>query len=286
MQCAGGDDVKDIKDQVVLITGSTDGLGKGTAWAMAERGAYILLHGRDKVKLERTLNELRRATGNERIRTYRADLSSLAEVRHLAAEVQSDNEHLDLLINNAGIGFGRPNAPRELSRDGHELRFAVNYLAPFLLTNLLIPCLRRGSPSKVLNVASLGQETIDFEDVMLTKSYSGVRAYRQSKTALVMFTFDLAERLKEDGIAVNSIHPATYMDTNMVREAGIRARNSVRTGVNAVMHVATSSELEGITGRFFDQKEEGRVIAQAYDLNARNELRRFSEELTGFKLSP
>jgi NAD(P)-dependent dehydrogenase (short-subunit alcohol dehydrogenase family) len=273
--------MKNMVDQLILITGSTDGLGKGTALALAKKGATVILHGRDRAKLELTKDEIRRATGNTRIESHLADLSSLAEVRRLAVEVQYDHDHLDLLINNAGIGFGEPGAARELSRDGHELRFAVNYLAPFLLTNLLVPCLRRGAPSRIVNVASAGQEPIDFTDVMLTSNYDGIRAYRRSKTALVMFTFDLARKLANEGITANSLHPGTYMDTKMVREARIEPRNSVQVGIDAVIYLATSQEIDGITGMYFNRKEEDRAIAQAYDERAREELWGLSEKLTG-----
>ncbi|MDD1743719.1 MAG: SDR family oxidoreductase [Methanomassiliicoccales archaeon] len=276
--------MKDVKDQLVLITGSTDGLGKGSARALAAKGAIVMLHGRNRDRLDRTAKEIAQETGNKKIEVYLADLSSLAEVRGLAAEVQRNHDHLDLLINNAGIGFGAPGAKRALSRDAYELRFAVNYLAPFLLTNLLVPMLQRSSPARIVNVASMGQEAIDFGDIMLTKGYSGVRAYRRSKTALVMFTFDLAERLRKDDVTVNCLHPATYMDTNMVREAGIKALSSVQTGIDALMYVATSAEMDGVTGRFYDRKEEARAIPQAYDQGARKELLRISEELTSVEL--
>ena len=279
--------MKDIDDQIILVTGTTDGLGRGTAETLAMRGARVLLHGRNPAKLEKTAKGIRKIAGNDNIRTYLADLSSLAEVRRLAADIQKNNERLDILINNAGIGFGDPaSSQRELSKDGYELRFSVNYLAPFLLTNLLLPCLHKGAPSRILNIASIGQEPIDFDDVMLVKKYSGIRAYRQSKTALVMFTFDLAERIKNENITVNCLHPATYMDTKMVRDSKIEAQSSVRSGVDSVMHIALSPSLDGITGRFFDQKEEGQAIQQAYDKNARNELRKLSEKLTAVKRTP
>ena len=274
-----------IEDQVILVTGSTDGLGKGTAQALAAIGASVLLHGRDPSKLERTLRAMEKATGNDRIKAYLADFSSLDEVRHLAAKVQEDNNQLDVLINNAGIGYGRPNAQhRETSKDGYELRFQVNYLAHFMLTGLLVPLLRQSAPCRIVNVTSLGQEAIDFNDVMLARAYNGVRAYRQSKTAQIMFTFDLSERLQKDSITVNCLHPATFMDTKMTREAAVNPRNSVRSGIDAVMYLATSPELEGITGKFFDQREESWAIAQAYDINARSALRQLSEKLTGVAL--
>jgi NAD(P)-dependent dehydrogenase (short-subunit alcohol dehydrogenase family) len=276
--------MKDIKDRAILITGSTDGIGKETSRGLAAEGASLLLHGRNDIKLTRTAGEIRKATGNERIKTYLADLSSLTQVRRLAADVQKDNDRLDALINNAAIGFGVPPFNRrEVSADGHELRFAVNYLAPYLLTNLLLPLLRSSAPSRIVNVASIGQEAIDFGDVMLEKEYGGIRAYRQSKTALVMFTFDLAERLTKNGVTVDCLHPATYMDTNMVRDAGVTPRNTVQTGVDALLYIATAPGLDGVTGRFFNQKEEDRAIGQAYDVGARQQLRRLSEKLTGVK---
>jgi NAD(P)-dependent dehydrogenase (short-subunit alcohol dehydrogenase family) len=276
--------MKRLEDQVVLITGSTDGLGLGTARVLAMKGATVLLHGRDGTKLQKVERDLTRETGNVKIHSYLADLSSLAEVQRLASEVQQ-NDRLDMLINNAAIGFGDPKQGRQLSQGGCELRFAVNYLAPYVLTNLLVPWLLRSVPSRIVNVASLGQEAIDFENVMLDKGYSGVRAYRQSKTALIMFTFDLAKRLRADRVTVNCLHPATYMDTNMVREAGIEPHSSVRSGIEAVMHVAASPDLDGVTGRYFDRLQEARAIAQAYDPEARTKLRMLSERLTGVALT-
>jgi NAD(P)-dependent dehydrogenase (short-subunit alcohol dehydrogenase family) len=279
--------MKNIKNQVILITGSTDGLGKGTATALASMGATILLHGRDKAKLEITSKEIKKASRNDRIKTYLGDYSSLAEVRRLAAEIQETNDNLDVLINNVGIGTGSPKTiyQRELSKDGFELRFSVNYLAHFLLTNLLVPSLRQSAPSRIVNIASVGQDTIDFSNVMLDKGYNGTLAYRQSKTAIIMFTFDLAERLKKDNITVNCLHPATYMNTKMVREDIGKGIQSIQNGVNAVIYLATSSELNGVTGKYFDQKQESRAIQQAYDLSSRKELRLLSENLTRVKLA-
>jgi NAD(P)-dependent dehydrogenase (short-subunit alcohol dehydrogenase family) len=277
--------MKDIKDLVILVTGSTDGLGKGTANVLAAMGATILLHGRNKAKLVKTSDEIKKATGNDRIKTYLADYSSLDEVRRLAAEILETNDQLDVAINNAGIGPGRLIAPRrETSKDGYELRFSVNYLAHFLLTNLLVPGLRRGAPSRIVNVASARHVPIDFGNIMLTNHYNGIRAYGQSKTALIMFTFDLAERLKKDHITVNCLHPTSLMNTKLVRRSIGIPFHSVQTGVNAVIYLATSSELDDVTGRYFNQKQESRAIQQAYDLKARNELLELSEKLTGVKL--
>lgn len=271
-----------VEDLVVLVTGSTDGIGKRTARDLAEMGATVLLHGRSREKGEAALREIRDATGNDNLEYYLADFSSLAEVRRLADEVQANHDALDVLINNAGVGAGRRGETRrELSRDGYELRFAANYLAPYLLTRLLLPALRRAAPSRIVNVASVGQSPIDFDDVMLERRYEGFRAYAQSKLALVMFTFDLAEELLGEDITVNCLHPGTLLDTKMVRESFGRPMGDVQTGADAVVYLATSPEVEGVTGKYFDQKRQARADRQAYDREARRNLRRLSEELTG-----
>jgi NAD(P)-dependent dehydrogenase (short-subunit alcohol dehydrogenase family) len=274
--------MKPIEQQIVLVTGSTDGLGKSTAQALARQGATVLLHGRDQQRLEATQQEIREATGNDRLETYLADFASLEEVRQLGKTLQTDHPHLDLLINNAGIGRGnRAHFRRELSQDGYELRFAVNYLAPFLLTHLLLPSLRQGAPSRIVNVASVGQSPINFDDVMLERRYDPVQAYSQSKLAQIMFTFDLAERLKGDRITVNALHPASLMNTKIVYEGLGYTLSTIEDGLKAVMHLATSPQLDGVTGKYFDQQQEARANDQAYNLAVRRQLWQLSEELTG-----
>jgi NAD(P)-dependent dehydrogenase (short-subunit alcohol dehydrogenase family) len=265
----------------MLITGSTDGVGRLVAKRLATSGAQVLVHGRSDDKGRDTVREIQHEAPGSRAEYYRADLASLDDVRTLADRVVSAHDRLDVVINNAGIGFGQPGASRQTSRDGHESRFAVNYLAPFLLTHLLLPTLRRSVPSRIVNVASIGQAPIDFEDVMLTRRYDGTRAYGQSKLALIMFTFDLAATLQGTGVTANAIHPATLMNTKMVREAGIRPRATVEEGAEAILYVATSPELEGISGRFFDGRREARADAAAYDARQRQRLRSLALELTG-----
>jgi NAD(P)-dependent dehydrogenase (short-subunit alcohol dehydrogenase family) len=207
----------------------------------------------------------------------------------MAQDVAREHERLDLLINNAGIGFGTPGGGREESTDGYELRFAVNYLAPFLLTTLLLPRLQRSAPARIVNVASAGQQPVDLHDVMLKHHYDGVRAYRQSKLALVMFTFELAERLRAEGeqeLTVNALHPATFMNTKMVADAGIAPVNSVEDGLAATLHLAISPELASVSGRYFDGRREARPLEQAYDAQARARLWRLSEELVAKALRP
>ncbi|WP_246014633.1 SDR family NAD(P)-dependent oxidoreductase [Geomonas oryzae] len=197
---------------VVMITGATDGLGARVAAGLAELGATVLLHGRNPEKGKRVLEEIGAASGSDRLHYYNADLSSLAEVEVLAEEVAADWRGLDVLINNAGLGAGPEPQHRETSADGYELRFAVNYLAPVLLSYRLLPLLRlRGEETgeaRIVNVASVAQHAIDFEDVMLERDYDGMRAYSQSKLALIMFSFDLARELAGSPVTVNAMHPA------------------------------------------------------------------------------
>jgi NAD(P)-dependent dehydrogenase (short-subunit alcohol dehydrogenase family) len=172
--------VRPIDQQVILVTGSTDGLGRYMAGQLADRGATVLLHGRDAERARVAREEIGASTGNERLGSYVADLSALDNVRRLAEEIQSDRDRLDVLVNNAGIGGGQ--GQREESRDGYELRFAVNYLSQFLLTKLLLGLLQRSAPARIVNVASIGQAPIDFDDVMLEHSYDAFRAYGRASS--------------------------------------------------------------------------------------------------------
>jgi NAD(P)-dependent dehydrogenase (short-subunit alcohol dehydrogenase family) len=251
----------------ILITGATSGLGRRVAEQLSQAGETVLVHGRDRDRVAQVAGAAR---------GYVADLASLAEVRSLAEQVRAENDRLDVLVNNAGIGFGAPDAGRQASRDGHELRFAVNYLAPVLLTRLLLPLLRESKPARVVNVASLGQEPIDFGDLEMNARYDGVTAYRRSKLALVAHSFDLAEALRADGIAVNSLHPAAFMDTAMVREAGISPVSSVQQGAAATLRLITQ---DVGTGHFFDGTEETRAHPQAYDPAVRRQLREVTDQM-------
>jgi NAD(P)-dependent dehydrogenase (short-subunit alcohol dehydrogenase family) len=272
------------KGRTVLITGSTDGVGRCVAERMAGAGTIVLVHGRDHGRAERLLIDIENAGGSGVF--YPADLSSLSDVRSLAEAVQRDHGCLDVLINNAGIGVGGRGSGRQASHDGHELRFAVNYLSGFLLTRLLLPLLKGTGAARIVNVASVGQQPIDFADVMLTQGYSGTRAYCQSKLAQIMFTFDLAQELASSGITANCLHPATYMDTTMVRAAGVVPISTVDTGANAILHLAASAEMEGRTGLYFDGLRPSRANAQAYDATARERLRALSFQLVGLPVPP
>ncbi|MBZ9704650.1 MULTISPECIES: SDR family NAD(P)-dependent oxidoreductase [unclassified Mesorhizobium] len=269
----------DLKDKTILITGSTDGVGRVVAQRLGAGGARVLVHGRDAARGKATVADIEAAGGKAEF--FAADLASLAEVRRLAEAVREKTARLDILINNAGVGTAGQNAKRQVSADGYELRFAVNYLAGFLLTEGLLPLLKASAPARIVNVASAGQQAIDFSDVMLTHGYSGVRAYCQSKLAQILFTIDLAEQLKGSGVTVNALHPASYMNTTMVRQAGVTPWSSVETGAEAIVNLATSPALEARSGLYFDGLRESRADAQAYDATARQQLRVLSLDLVG-----
>jgi NAD(P)-dependent dehydrogenase (short-subunit alcohol dehydrogenase family) len=266
--------------RTVLLTGATDGLGRALAQRLAADGHALILHGRDPQRLEQTAADIAQANAVARPLTVLADLSDLSQVRRMAAEVRAATDSLDVFVSNAGIGGGEPDGrQRRVSAEGYELRFAVNYLAGFLLTLELLPLLRAGAPARIVNVASLGQHPLDFDNLMLEHDYSGMRAYSQSKLAQIMSGFELADRLPPEQITVNSLHPATYMPTKMVLQEIGHSIDGLDVGVASTHRLATSSELDGVTGRFFDRMREARADSQAYDLEARAELWRRSLEL-------
>jgi NAD(P)-dependent dehydrogenase (short-subunit alcohol dehydrogenase family) len=269
-------------DRTVLVTGATDGLGKAVATELARAGNAVLIHGRSEERLDATVDEIRDLTGYDQLRSYRADFASLADVRSMAEQILEVEDTLDVLVNNAGIGTNLPgDGERVVSDDGFELRFAVNYLAHFLLTGLLKELVVASAPARIVNVSSAGQMPIDFDDVMLEHGYSGVRAYCQSKLAQIMFTFDLAEELAERNVTANALHPATYMPTKIVIAAGATPVSSLEEGTRATTRLVSAPQLDGVTGRYWNGEREADADAQAYDEEARSRLRRLSSELTG-----
>jgi NAD(P)-dependent dehydrogenase (short-subunit alcohol dehydrogenase family) len=279
--------MRPLDERVILVTGATDGLGRGVAERLAAGGAAVLVHGRDDARGEATIRGIRDATGNERLRWYGADLASLADVRALAERVAVEEPRLDVLINNAGIGTTLPgDGSRQVSADGYELRFQVNYLAHYLLTRLLLPVLERSAPARIVNVSSAGQAPIDFDDVMLERHYEGYLAYCRSKLAQIMFTVDLAAELADRGVTANALHPGTFMPTKIVTHAGIDPLTSLEQGVDATVGLATDPALDGVTGRYFDGRRESRPNAQAGDAAARRRLRELSDRLAGLALRP
>ena len=264
-----------MKGKVVLITGSTDGLGREVATRVGALGAHVIVHGRNRERGQAVVQEITN-NGRGSARFYAADLASLAAVRQLADAILRDYDRLDLLVNNAGIWLS--SGGRQVSADGHEMHFAVNYLSGFLLTHLLLPRLVESAPSRIVNVASGAQAAIDFDDVMLTRPGRAGQGYAQSKLAQVMFTFDLARELEGREVTVVALHPATMMDTTMVRKSGMRAQSTVDEGATAVMNLITAPGIR--SGQYFDGLRAARAHAQAYDEEARGRLRAMSAELT------
>lgn len=281
----------------VLVTGSTDGVGRLVAKHFASEGAVVLLHGRNPTKGAKVLEALRQETGNQALEFYCADLASLADVRRLAARIKTRHPRLDLLINNAGIGGGRfvPTGPAgafeeernpeplEQSQDGHELRFAVNALAGFLLANLLLPELHRSPSGRVVWTSSVAQAPFDFEDVRLAHGQSRMDAYRRSKLAQVTFSFELAERMSATSLTSVALHPASLMDTKMViEETGMPPRAMVEDGADAIVHAATHEAFAGRQELFLYQKSPERARdEQPYDPAARDRLWSLAAKLSG-----
>ncbi|MFE4871223.1 SDR family NAD(P)-dependent oxidoreductase [Streptomyces sp. NPDC056682] len=260
----------------VLITGATAGLGRHLAQELVAGGRRVLVHGRDPEQVRQLAAEL----GTLAI-PCTADLSSLAEVEYLAEQVRAVTPRLDVLVNNAAVGFGPPGETRQTSRDGHELRFAVNYLAPVALTRSLLGLLTRTAPARVVNIGSVGQAPFDPAEATFYDNYRGVVAYRRAKLALVAFTFDLAEELRGTGVTVNCLHPAGFMDTGMVRESRIQPLATVAQGAAPTLRLITDPSMERVTGEYFDGFFPGRALSQAYDRQFLAKLRKVTDQLLG-----
>lgn len=264
--------------RTVLVTGATAGLGRAVARALGEQGMHVLVHGRDTKRAAAVVRDIDASGGSAE--ALIADLASLDRVRDLADRVAAAHKAVSLLVNNAGVGAGRPPyRKRRLSDDGHELRFAVNYLAPVLLARRLVPTLANGAPARIVNVGSIGQSPVDLDDLRLDHHYSGIEAYYRSKFALAAFTFDLAEELAESGITVNCLHPASLMNTHMVREAMVPPMSTVGTGLRAVLNLATGPDGGAKTGRYFDGLHEARAHQGAYDAEIRSRLRTITDNI-------
>lgn len=279
--CARGDQPSqapsaNVSDtMVVLITGSTDGLGRALALSVGAPGTHVIVHGRDVERGAGVVSAIEAAGGSARF--YAADFASLDAVRRLAAEIRRDYDRLDVLVNNAGVGPGAPGHERVISDDGHELRFQVNYLAGYLLTRELLPLLQSGAPARIVNVTSRSQQPLDFADLRLDRGYSGGLAYARSKLAQLLMTQDLAEELADRDVLVYAVHPAPAMATDLVRETGATPQSTVRQGVDAVLQAIRTRTHP--SGTFFYEMEPRRAHEQAYDREARQRLREISDAM-------
>jgi len=269
--------------KVCVVTGATDGIGKETALALAKMGATVVIVARNATKAANTVKETASASGNAKVEWVHADFASLDEVRAAAAEIGRRHSAIHVLVNNAGVA----NRLRLLSADGFELTFAVNHLAPFLFTRELLPLLRAGAPSRIINVASAAERhgPIDFDDLQSEKRYRGFPAYGKTKLMNVLFTYELSERLAGTGVTANCLHPGTVA-TNMVRQlprwlyALISPFLSTpEQGAVTTVFLASSPSVEGVSGRYYEKQKAKRSSTRSYDVSARKRLWEMSEAL-------
>ncbi len=266
--------------RTTFITGATDGLGRALAGRLAASGHRLILHGRDELRLAAVAADIEQS-GAAPPETVLADLADLRQVRELSGQVRALTDRLDVFVSNAGVGSGEPDGhERRVSADGYELRFAVNYLAGFDLALRLLPLLRAAGSARLINVASLGQAPIDWDDVMMERDYDGFRAYCQSKLAQITAGFTMAGRLDPNVVTVNSLHPSTLMPTKMVTAEYGRSVDTLEAGEIATRRLVDDPDLNGVTGKFFDRLREGRAHESAYDPQVQSRLWQLSLELT------
>jgi retinol dehydrogenase-14 len=275
--------------KVILITGGTSGIGKAAATALARMGAEVVVNGRDREKGERALQEIRDKSGSVKVYLLLADLALQSEVRRLAEEFEASHERLDVLINNAGLILRR----RTETPDGIETTLAINHLAPFLLTNLLLRLLKRSAPSRIITLTSEAerQGKMDLEDLQSKRRYGAFRIYGKTKLANIMFTYELADRLRETGVTANCVHPGSVNTEFGKNERGVVLlfrmfkpfMRSPEKGADTIVYLASSPEVEGMTGRYFSDREVVSSSEESYDRTLWKRLWEASEELTGLK---
>lgn len=267
----------------MLVTGSTDGIGKETALELARRGATVILHGKDTGRCQRALDDAVKAARNPSLGCFAADLASLAEVRKLAQDITRQYERLDVLINNAGIFM----TSRRLTADGYEMTFAVNHLAPFLLTHLLLDLLKKSAPSRIITIASVAHQRakLDMDNLQGEKHFTGYGAYALSKLGNILFTYELAERLKGSGVAAFCLHPGA-IGTKLLREGfGGLSGGTVKQGADTPVYLASASgEVDTMTGKYFFQRKVDRPTPLAEDAAVRRRFWDASARLCGLAM--
>ncbi len=282
-----------LQGKICLVTGSTSGIGKVTSKELANEGATVVLVSRDRAKGEATQAEIKQATGNANIDLLIADLSLLQDVRRLANEFQQKYNHLHILVNNAGSVY----SSRKITSEGLEATLVFNYLAPFLLTNLLVDTLKASGPARVINVSTMvHSKNIDFDNLQGEKSYTAMGNYGQAKLALIIFTYELARRLEGSNVTVNVLHPGLvrsnfnsgttgvvhYLSELAYLVAGI----SVEKGAETALYLATSPQVNGVTGKYFTKKQEGKSAPNSYDRAIAQHLWQVSEQLSARAAQP
>jgi NAD(P)-dependent dehydrogenase (short-subunit alcohol dehydrogenase family) len=276
-----------MRNKIILITGSTAGIGRATAEALAKQGHTIVISGRNPQKTAQVAEEIRKQTGNPNIDYLIADLASLDAVREMAAAFLKRYDHLDVLVNNAGLVSQK----RQISRDGYEMQFAVNHLAAFLLTNLLLDALKRSPAARIVNVSSIGhaQGQIHFDDLQFEGEYQPRQAYYQTKLSNVLFTYALARRLKNTRVTANVLHPGIvkttlshdYMGNPVFRFLEGLIAVSPEKGAQTSIYLAASPEVEGVTGGYFIRKQQKRSAPHTFDEALQDRLWSVSEALVG-----
>jgi len=261
----------------VLITGATDGIGKQTAFDLAENGFEVIVHGRDENKAVAVADEIKNRTGNENVSSIVADLSSLKNVRKMGEEILSRFDKLDVLINNAGVFMKR----RTLTPDGFEMTFAVNHLAHFLLTNILLPLIKASEEGRIINVSSMAHQGVDinFENLNGEKGYSGYEAYSVSKLTNVMHAYYLADVLKETNVTVNALHPGV-ISTKLLYQGWGMSGASLKKGAETSVFLASSDDVKGVTGKYFVDCKATESSPESYNQETQNRLWEISEKLT------
>jgi NAD(P)-dependent dehydrogenase (short-subunit alcohol dehydrogenase family) len=269
--------------RVCVVTGATAGIGKETALALAKLGATVVIVARDPAKSARTVDEIEATVPGAKVDVVLADFASLAAVRAAAVEIGKRYRAVHVLVNNAGVA----NKHRTITVDGYEQIFAVNHLAPFLLSRELMPLLRAGAPSRIVNVASVAERNnpIDFDDLQSEKNYGGFRVYGKSKLANVMFTYQLAARIAGTGVTANCLHPGAVA-TDMLKKIPwlIYALISPflltpAQGAETQVFLASSPQVEGVSGGYYVKSKAARSSPRSYDVSAQLRLWELSEEL-------
>ncbi len=288
MENAGGG----MDGKVVLITGGTSGIGKAAATALANMGAEVVITGRNKEKGKGVAEEIRRESGNEEVSFFSADLAVQAEVRRLAEEFEASHDRLDALVNNAGLVLSK----RTETPDGVEMTLAVNHLAPFLLTNLLLDLLKESAPARIITVASSAERfgTMDLNDLQSKRRYRAFPVYGKTKLANIMFTYELAERLEGTGVTANCIHPGGVNTGFASNDSGFTTflfrlfkpfMRSPEQGADTIVYLAVSPDAEGMNGRYLSDRKVTSSSKESYDEDLRKQLWEASEELTGLKVA-
>lgn len=243
-----------MDSKVILITGSTDGIGRQTALELAKTGATVLVHGRNASLGKTVLEEIRKHSQNDNLELFIADFASLKQVRRLADEIHKKHPRLDVLVNNAGVYMRQ----RQLTEDGFEMTFAVNHLAPFLLTNLLQDLLKKSAPSKIINVSSMAHQGARFDlgDLQGEASFEPYDAYSRSKLANLLFTYELARRLENSGVTVNALHPGVIATKMLKASFGSFGGRSVEEGAARIAYLINTPGIKKISGRYFVNNKE------------------------------